>query len=161
MNYKIRKTKYTDESILKEMLYHAIYVPAGSSPLCKTIVELPELAGYYIKWGKTGDTGIIAESENEIIAAIWIRLFNNSYQGYGFIDKNIPELSMSVITDYQGQGIGTKLLHELLNDDELADYKAISLSVDKTNRAVNLYKRFGFEIFNESKKSYIMIKKFK
>jgi ribosomal protein S18 acetylase RimI-like enzyme len=160
MNYKIRKTDNSDELKIKEMLYYAMHVPAGSPALSKSIVDFPELSGYYKNWGKPDDTGLIAEDVNNApIAAIWLRLFNGSFKGYGFIDDRIPELSMSVIPDYRGNGIGSRLLNELLNNSLIKRYNAISLSVDKTNRAVNLYYRFEFEVYAESDKSFTMIRR--
>lgn len=36
-------------------------------------------------------------------------------------------------------------------------YKQVSLSVQKINYAVNMYKKVGFEIVRENKEDYVMI----
>ena len=65
---------------------------------------------------------------------------------------------MMVRTEYQGQGIGRRLMENLL---ELADnwlmLVRIELEVTTDNeRAITLYQSFGFEV--EGKKKYAIIK---
>ncbi len=159
MKIAFRKANESDGIIIKEMFYHAVYIPEGSDPIPYEFIETPELQRYYSNWKRNGDMGYIAQLGNEGIGAIWLRLFDENNRGYGFIDKQIPELGMAVIPALRNQGIGSQLFDKLLSDDELLRYKAISLSVDKKNKAMRLYKRYGFKVFSESKKSCIMIKK--
>jgi GNAT superfamily N-acetyltransferase len=59
------------------------------------------------------------------------------------VQAEIPELAIAVAPAYQGQGIGTQLMTQIL---ELAkkDFPAVSLSVRADNAAARLYQRLGF-----------------
>jgi GNAT superfamily N-acetyltransferase len=95
-------------------------------------------------WGRRGDDGTIAvASSRRPIGAAWLRLWSASDHGYGFIDVRTPELSMAVRPDFRGCGIGTQLLHHLLQRADQS-YESVSLSVSTRNPAVRLYERFGF-----------------
>lgn len=64
---------------------------------------------------------------------------------------------MSVCPQYRGLGIGISLLKQLLQVERLAGYSKISLSVQKSNYAVKMYKKVGFTVVNENSEEYIMI----
>ncbi len=56
------------------------------------------------------------------------------------------ELSITVLCDYWGKGIGSALMDGLISFSKEADYKSICLDVRSDNeRAISLYKKFGFE----------------
>lgn len=156
----IRLAEPTDQPFLWEMLYQALYVPPGTPPLPRDIVFQPELAKYVQHWGQPGDMGCIAVSAPQAIAmgAAWLRLFTRDNAGYGYIDDDTPELSIAVLSEFRGQGIGTRLLTELF---ERADsmYDAVSLSVSQDNPALRLYQRFGFEIIEQQGDSFTMRKR--
>ncbi|MCP4131820.1 MAG: GNAT family N-acetyltransferase, partial [bacterium] len=79
-------------------------------------------------------------------------------KGYGFINNHTPEIAMAVKKDFRNIGLGTKLLLTLMNKIKSDGYSAVSLSVDKRNRAVNLYKRVGFAIVEDPENDFIMTK---
>ncbi len=158
MRPNFRKADASDGEIIKELLYHAIFIPKAEKPAPKEIIEKPELSKYYENWKRVGDIGYIASLDGKEIGAIWLRLFECKNKGYGFIDEKVPEMSMAVIPAYRNLGIGSQLFDTLLADDELLRYKAISLSVHRKNRAVRLYQRYGFKVFDENGESYIMKK---
>lgn len=55
------------------------------------------------------------------------------------------ELSITVLKKYWGQGIGSSLMEKLIAFAEEIGYKSIYLEVRSDNeRAINLYKKFGF-----------------
>jgi ribosomal protein S18 acetylase RimI-like enzyme len=57
-------------------------------------------------------------------------------------------------------GIGTGLMYNIIDlTFHSRGYKQISLSVDKANYAVEMYKKFGFEIVKENEQDYIMVLK--
>lgn len=63
---------------------------------------------------------------------------------------------INLLKDYQGKGIGTKILSDILYNN--LDRRII-LQVFKDNPAINLYKRLGFKIYNETETHYQMEKK--
>ena len=65
--------------------------------------------------------------------------------------------AISVLKEYRGLGIGTKLMKQILKELKKQGYKQVSLSVQKENYAVDMYKKVGFRILNENKEDYIMI----
>lgn len=158
MSYLIRPLEPSDEPFLWEMLYQAIYIPPGTTPLPKKIIYQPEFAKYVQNW-QTSDIGLIAvlESNQTAIGATWIRLLNINNPGYGYINDKTPELSIAVLPEYRNQGIGTKLILDLLK--RVRDlYPAISLSVSSDNPALRLYHHLGFEVVSKSDNSLTMKK---
>ena len=65
--------------------------------------------------------------------------------------------AISVLKEYRGVGIGSKLMKQILKALKEQGYKQVSLSVQKENYAVDMYKKVGFRILNENKEDYIMI----
>jgi ribosomal protein S18 acetylase RimI-like enzyme len=138
MNYKIRNLTLEDEPLLWEMLQYA----AHESSL-EAVRQQPSLQRYVQGWGRSGDTGCAATVNDRAIAAAWLRLWNDDDRGFGFVQAEIPELAIAVAPAYQGQGIGTQLMKQIL---ELAkeNFPAVSLSVRADNAAARLYQRLGF-----------------
>jgi ribosomal protein S18 acetylase RimI-like enzyme len=91
------------------------------------------------------------------IGAVWIRSFTKNNKGYGFVEEGIPELSIALLPEYRGKGLGSFMLETLI-DKIKGKYKALSLSVNEANPAVNLYKRFGFKVVKRSGSSITMKK---
>jgi ribosomal protein S18 acetylase RimI-like enzyme len=158
--YFIRPLNQADERFLWEMLYHALYLPAGHPPFPKEIVNEPEIAKYVLHWGREGDGGFIAldESTWQPIGAAWIRLFTAENKGYGYVADDIPELSIALLPEYRNQGIGTDLLNHLI-EEARGQHPGLSLSVSPNNPAIRLYQRLGFEIIGQSGASLTMRKK--
>lgn len=65
-----------------------------------------------------------------------------------YVDRAGPEihvLDISLLPEYRGRGIGTRLLTTLC-DEAGRDEKRVTLNVERTNRAFGLYRRLGFEV---------------
>lgn len=152
--YILREFDKNDEVILYELLYQAIFVPEGSVPPAWEVVHSPELSKYVKDFSKPGDLGFAAFDKETPIGAAWLR----QLKGYGYVNDETPELSMAVMPEYRGQGIGTVLLEHLFEHAKAA-YKSVSLSVWKANPARRLYERFGFEIIKELQDEVVMLKK--
>jgi len=160
-SYTIRPITPADEPFLWEALYHAIHVAPGDAPPERDIVNRPELARYVREWGDVNDLGFIAvtEENQQPVGASWIRLLTGDDRGYGYIDDATPELSIAVLPEYRGRGIGTGLLIHLLQAVSV-HHPSISLSVEGGNPASRLYRRLGFEIVRTSGTSLVMRKTF-
>ena len=138
MDFAIRSLMVEDESIVWEMLRYAAHESSIES-----VRQQPALARYALNWGKMGDLGYVASSNTIPIGAAWLRLWLGVDKGFGYVKDEIPELAIAVLPDYRGQGIGAKLLTQILATAKI-NYPAVSLSVRANNPVVQLYERAGF-----------------
>ncbi|WP_094096191.1 GNAT family N-acetyltransferase [Paenibacillus physcomitrellae] len=147
MKYIIRPVIENDIAFLWDMLYESLFAPEGQEPFNKEIINEPLISKYVEGWGRPGDFGFIAmNNEDKPVGSVTARYFSESNKGYGFIDKDVPELGMAILKEYRGTGIGTALLEELFKEARRKKIGRISLSVDPSNKAaMRLYQRFGFE----------------
>ena len=146
-----RKLDRGDIDLIKEMLFLALFIPPGSEPFDRSIIEDASLSKYWVNWGNHHlDLGVVANDDQNAIGAIWGRSFSRSNPGYGFINRNTPEISMAVIDEYRGRGIGTNLIRMITQHYSAIGVQNISLSVDSRNRAMNLYKRLGFKSYQQN-----------
>jgi hypothetical protein len=89
------------------MLYLAVYVPPGSPPYPRSILEMPAIDRYVRGWGtRQGDDGVIALSDLGPAGAAWLRCFTADAPGYGYVDESTPELTIAVLKPYRNRGIG-------------------------------------------------------
>jgi [ribosomal protein S18]-alanine N-acetyltransferase len=158
MSATYRPININDYPFLREMLYEAIFVPEGEEPFPKSIIDLPEIAKYIDDWDDNSDFGLIIQSNNEPVGAIWCRLYTEDHKGYGFVDNETPEVSIALKADFRNRGFGTQMMEQTFMLAKENGYKALSLSVDKKNRAANFYKRMGFKIVDEVGTAYTMKK---
>jgi [ribosomal protein S18]-alanine N-acetyltransferase len=147
-----------DYLFLREMLYDAIFIPEGEKPFPKSIIDLPEISKYLDNWNENSDFGYIIQFDDEPIGAIWCRLFPDDHKGYGFVDSSTPEVSMALKEECRNRGFGSKMMEQTVRLAKEKGYKALSLSVDKRNRAANFYSRMGFEIVGEVGTAFTMKK---
>lgn len=153
MDYKIREIRESEYSILSDFLYEAIFVPKGMKKPSKSIIQQPELQVYIADFGKADDWCLVAEIEEEIVGAVWVRIMND----YGHIDNETPSFAISLYEEYRSLGIGTALMRAMLQFLKDKGYKQTSLSVQKANYAVDMYRKVGFEVVDENEEEYIMI----
>ena len=157
MEYRIRKIEENEYSVLADFLYEAIFIPKGVSAPPKEIIDKPELQVYIADFGKRiGDMGLVAEVNNKIVGAVWVRIMND----YGHIDNETPSFAISLCKEYRNYGIGTALMKEMLGVLDQAGYKQASLAVQKENYAVKMYENVGFTVIDENEEEYIMLYKF-
>ena len=154
MEYTIRKIKTSEYHVLDDFLYEAIFIPEGIKAPPKEIIQKPELQLYIENFGeKKGDICFVAEAENTIIGAVWVRIIND----YGHIDDETPSFAISLYDEYRNMGIGTALMRDMLELLKNKGYKQTSLSVQKANYAVRMYQKVGFEVIDENEEEYIMV----
>ena len=149
-----RPIRQEEHPLLEEYLYEAIFVPPGSEPPPRSITAAPELRVYVEQFGRRHDHALVAESEGKIVGAAWARIM----QDYGHVDDTTPSLALAVHAAYRGQGIGTALLQELLRTLTEAGYAQASLSVQKANPAIRLYRRMGFTTCRENAEDLVMLR---
>lgn len=154
MNYNIRKLKENEQGILAEFLYEAIYIPKGEKAPPKDIIKQPELQLYISDWGKDSDYCLVAEVNDSVVGAVWVRIMND----YGHIDDKTPSFAISLYKEYRGKGIGTELMKQMLSILKEKGYEKASLSVQKENYAYKMYLKLGFKVISESEEEFLMIK---
>ena len=160
INPQVRVMCQSDYLCLPEFLYQAIFIPEGMEPPPRSMIYEPEIFVYIKDFGtRTGDLGVIAEQNGQVIGAAWTRII----PAYGHIGDDTPELAISILPAFRGYGTGTKLMKKLFDLLRENEYAQTSLSVQKDNPAVQLYKRLGYEITDEKidhagHEDYIMIK---
>ena len=142
----LRPANADDEPILWRMLYLALFVAPGRPPYPPDVVLRPEIARYVRGWGREHDSGWVATDarSGEAIGAAWLRSWREGDRGFGWLDDATPELTIAVVPERRGRGVGTELLRPVLRSADEC-YAAVSLSVSLENPAQRLYRRFGFE----------------
>ena len=148
----IRKGSNADVPFMRSMLAHAYgwHVNALDA-------EIP-LSRYVENWGRSGDVVLIAHETGNRVGAAWFRLFRQGEPGYGFVDEQTPELSISVVPSRRRHGVGQELLDALLEKARAEGHEQVSLSVEKDSPAVAFYERNGFEQVRASDGGLVMRK---
>ncbi len=151
---KLRMLKDDETELIKDFLYEAIFIPEGMELPDRSIVKQPKLKIYYEDFG-TGkaDYCIVAEDDGKVIGAVWTRIMND----YGHVDDDTPSFAISLYKEYRGQGIGTRMMREMLELLKEKGYKQASLAVQKANYAVRMYEKVGFRTVDENEEEYIMV----
>lgn len=143
---KVRLMQTSDYVCLPEFLYQAIFIPEGVESPPRKIINDPQIFVYIKDFGtKPGDLGVVAEQNGQVVGAAWTRII----PAYGHINDEIPELAISILPEFRGYGIGTKLLKKMFVVLRSNGYARTSLSVQKDNPAVRLYERLGYRITEE------------
>lgn len=161
MSIRIRALAACDVPLLRDFLYAAIYVPEGAEAPPRDIVDLPELALYIAGFGtRPGDLGFVAECEDEakdrrVVGMCWARRMRD----YGYVDDETPSLSLAVLPEARGRGIGTALLRHMLAAQASAGVRQLSLSVQRANPARRLYLREGFTVHEARDEDDVMVRR--
>lgn len=157
MEYVIREMRKQEYTLLNDFLYEAIFIPDGMGAPARDIINEPELQVYVSGFGsKKDDLCLVAEINGMIIGAVWVC----DMEDYGHIEDGILSFAISLYKEYRGKGIGTELMKRMLAELKNKGYRKASLSVQKANYAVRMYKKLGFEIVGESKEEFIMVYNF-
>jgi len=67
---------------------------------------------------EAGDYGLVAEQDGPVSAA-WYRTYTVANHGYGFVAEDVPELSIAVIASRRHEGIGRRLLVDLIEASQV------------------------------------------
>lgn len=158
MNCSIRPIEEHEISQLKDFLYLAIHQSDPSNLIPRSVVEEPEVAAYIEGWGEPDDLCLVAVEAGELIGAVWTRIIAGKVRGFGNVDAETPEFSISILPERRSGGIGSTLMTQML--DLLTDrgYARASLSVQKSNRALRLYERLGFRAVADRGDELVMVR---
>ena len=148
----IRKGSAADVPFMRSMLAHAYAWRVNALD-----ADIP-LTRYVDNWGRPGDVAVIAHETGNRVGAAWLRVFRHAEPGYGFVDENTPELSISVVPSRRRHGVGQELLDALLEKARAENHTRVSLSVEKDSPAVAFYERNGFTASGESQGGLVMVR---
>jgi GNAT superfamily N-acetyltransferase len=148
----LRAATAADRGFIEDMLLEAFNWNPAREPLSRDrVLGDPVLNKYVEGWPRAGDSGIIALGPaGESIGAVWLRYFPVENPGYGFVAEDVPELSLGVVAEWRGKGVGRALLRAVTG--------RVSLSVERANRARDLYVQEGFRTVSSDADADIMIR---
>lgn len=112
------------------------------------------------EWKESDQRNMFEEFISSFEKEIFIIVVNN--QNIGFFHGNdlesgdYEQRNICILPEFQGRGIGTSILKSIINAHENQN---IYLRCFKQNPVVNLYKRLGFEIYDETEYHFKMILK--
>lgn len=72
-------------------------------------------------------------------------------------DVEIRIVDIALLPEYRGDGIATRLLHELLDEADAAG-RRLTIHVERMNPALRLYERLGFAL-GEDKGVYLFLER--
>jgi GNAT superfamily N-acetyltransferase len=141
----IRLATADDRAFIDSMVVEAVNWNPAHPPLSpEAIAADPVFARYVAGWPRPSDIGVVAEVDGSPVGAAWLRFFDGTDPGYGFIADTIPELSIGVVAGWRGRGVGGLLIEDLATIARARGIASISLSVEAANPARRLYERIGF-----------------
>lgn len=109
------------------------------------VLAAPDIAHYAPDWSRQADRGVIAEVRMAGgVGAAWWHFFTAEDPGYGFVAADVPEVTVGVLPGHRGQGLGTALMQQLIGRARAEGLRALSLSVEPSNFAADLYSQLGF-----------------
>ena len=137
--WRLRPATPADTELLGDLFSRSLFVAPGEDPIDRDDLAAPSLTRYHENFGRPGDIGVVAEVDGEAIGAAWVRVFPETDRGYGWVDDDVPELSLAVDPRRRGDGVGTAMLRRLLSK-----VGTVSVTVHHENPARHLYQRLGF-----------------
>ena len=155
---RCRPAEAEDFTFLATMLGEAaVWRPDKPTPTADQVLADPRYAMYLAGWPRQGDYGLVVEQDGPLGAA-WYRTYTEASHGYGFISEDVPELSIAVVVSRRHEGIGRRLLIDLIKASLAQDYPALSLSVNRNNPARHLYESVGFVPVEKRESSWTMVR---
>ncbi len=101
--------------------------------------------------GASASDGVAGDCADEAdmavpVGAAWLRCFDESKPGYGFVGNAIPEVAIALRPAMVGRGLSQVLVRGLLAEARRLGYPGVSLAVDDHNpRAAKAYVKAGFD----------------
>ena len=135
----------------------AVWRPEKPTPTGDEVLADPRYAPYLAGWPRPGDSGLVAEHDGPVGAA-WYRTFTAAAPGLGFIAEDVPELAIAVIAPRRHEGIGRRLLIDLIDAAIAQGHPALSLTVAEANPARRLYESVGFVHVEHHGTSWTMVR---
>lgn len=143
----VRAARQSDGTFLADMVVEAANWRAGGDRPRHEVLAGADYQRYLAGWMRPGDAGMVAESPaGEAVGAAWYRMFPRTEPGFGYVGTGVPELIIGVRPIWRSHGVGRLLLHTLCDEARAQGFGRISLSVERGNFAVTLYRSEGFAV---------------
>lgn len=139
VSFDVRDATAADETVLWSFLAIAAYEPDAAAARA-----VPMVAAHLTGWLRSGDFGCLATRAGEPVGAAWARQFTPEEEPAYYAGPAIPEVSIGVLPDCRGQGLGGRLLDHLTAMARDRGCEGLCLNVRDSNPAVALYERAGF-----------------
>ncbi|WP_420452195.1 GNAT family N-acetyltransferase [Ilumatobacter sp.] len=141
----LRPATASDEPFLREVLAIAAdWRPGTDVRSADEVLDDHAIARYLAGWPRPGDLGVVAHDRGTPVGAAWCRTFTGEDRGYGFVAADVPEVTIGVVEQRRGEGIGRRLLVALMGAASTIGAQRLSLSVESDNPALELYSQVGF-----------------
>ncbi len=148
-SFLIREATSSDQPILWELLYDALWDPPTSPRRPRSVLSNPHIAAYVQDWGsQPADLGFLAVAPDGTVAGgILGRLLLPPHPGGAFMDATTPQVGIAVFPAFRQQGLGNALFNRYLAA-AAARFARVSLGVHPENHlAIGWYRRLGFVPF--------------
>lgn len=157
---RIRPAVASDGPFLVRVLQMAAdWRPGSPQRSVGEVLAVPAFAHYVEGWPRPGDLGVVAEDAGGTpLGATWFRLLPADDPGFGFVASDVPEVTIGVVPDARGRGIGRRLLERLIVEARDHGVERLSLSVELDNPAMALYERLGFVTVSEDDGAATMVR---
>ena len=153
----IREIRPEEIPALDDFLYEAIFIPEGAPLPPRSVIENEDLQVYVRDFGKKPDDRcLVAEVDGKVVGAVWTRIMDD----YGHINNQTPSLAISLYKEYRNRGIGTQLMLRMFEKLKADGYKSVSLSVQKANYALQMYRKVGFLPVSDNGDELLMVCRF-
>ena len=141
----VRAATPADVDFLVDILVEAVNWLPGRNWSREQILENPALAHYVAGWMQPTDFGLLAvDAAGRPVGAAWFRYLTAADPGYGYVSDDVPELTIGVVENWRGRGVGRALLQAVLDAARARGISTVSLSVERANFAARLYAAEGF-----------------
>ncbi len=145
--FSVRPAVQADGAFLGDMVVEAANWRQAAALPRHQVLTAPEHSRYLSGWKRPTDAGFVAlDSAGMPIGAAWYRLLPRSEPGFGYVGTGVPELIIGVRPIWRAHGVGRTLLQALTEQARADGYGRLSLSVERGNFAVTLYRSEGFAV---------------
>lgn len=146
-SFSVRPAGQADGAFLGDMVVEAANWRPGAARPKHQILTAPEHSRYVAGWKRPSDAGFVAlDATGAPIGAAWYRVLPRSDPGFGYVGTGVPELIIGVRPIWRAHGVGRRLLQALTEQARSDGFGRLSLSIERGNFAVSLYRSEGFAV---------------
>jgi GNAT superfamily N-acetyltransferase len=147
VQFTVRPAAQPDGAFLGHMVVEAANWRSDASRPRHDVLTSDDHSRYVAGWMRPGDAGFVAlDPQGSPIGAAWYRMLPRSEPGFGYVATGVPELIIGVRPIWRAHGVGRALLRQLCAQAASQGYGRLSLSVERGNHAVSLYRSEGFVV---------------